>query len=44
MIHGRTREECETIAGEMSNQMGVAEYIMLYSTREYKKERVQYFA
>lgn len=44
MIHGRTKEECETIAGEMSGQMGVADYILLYSTREYKKERVQYFA
>jgi DNA-binding Lrp family transcriptional regulator len=44
MIHGRTREECETIAGEMSSQMGVADYILLYSTKEYKKERVQYFA
>ena len=44
MIHGRTREECETIAGEMSSRMGIVDYILLYSTREYKKERVQYFA
>ncbi len=44
MIHGRTREECETIAREMSHQTGVADYILLYSTREYKKERIQYFA
>jgi len=44
MIHGHTREACETIAGEMSSQTGVADYILLYSTKEYKKERVQYFA
>ena len=44
MIHGRTREECDKIARGMSSQTGVADYILLYSTREYKKERVQYFS
>ena len=44
MIHGHTREKCETIARDMSSGMEIRDYVLLYSTREYKKERVQYFA
>jgi len=43
MIHGRTRDECEMVAGEMASQMKITDHILLYSTKEYKKERVQYF-
>jgi siroheme decarboxylase len=43
MIHARTREECEAVAAEISQATGIADYRLLYSTREYKKNRVKYF-
>ncbi len=42
MIHGRSQLECETIATKISLASGLGEYIALYSTKEYKKKRVQY--
>lgn len=43
MIHARTREACEKVAAEISRERGVNNYVILYSTREFKKERVRYF-
>jgi len=43
MIHGRRREECERIAREISAKSGVTDFVVLYSTKEYKKQRVEYF-
>ncbi|MFQ6015564.1 MAG: AsnC family transcriptional regulator [Anaerolineae bacterium] len=43
MIHARSKEECEGIAEEISEQTGIDDYIILYSTKEYKKTRVKYF-
>jgi DNA-binding Lrp family transcriptional regulator len=43
MIHGRTREECERIAEEISRETGLTDYALLFSTKEYKKARVRYF-
>jgi DNA-binding Lrp family transcriptional regulator len=43
MVHARSREECEEIAGRMSQETGVGDYVILYSTKEYKKERVKYY-
>lgn len=43
MIHGRTRGECEEIARRISQQTGTTDYILLYSTKEYKKDKVRYF-
>ena len=42
MIHGRTREACHDIASKVSREMGLADYVMLFSTREFKKVRVKY--
>ncbi len=42
MVHGRGRAECKEIAHQMSEDIGVDDYIILYSTKEYKKERVRY--
>jgi len=44
MVHGRSREECEAVAERISSAIGVEDYTILYSTREFKKERVRYFA
>jgi DNA-binding Lrp family transcriptional regulator len=42
-VHARTREGCEEIVREISHSMGVSDYLVLFSTKEYKKTRVQYF-
>jgi len=43
MIHARSEEECRAIAQDISCRTGIADYTILFSTREYKKERVRYF-
>lgn len=43
MIHARSFDSAEKIAKEMSNTTGLQEYKILFSTREFKKERVKYF-
>ncbi|MBI4303334.1 MAG: Lrp/AsnC family transcriptional regulator [Chloroflexi bacterium] len=43
MIHGPDKGACQEVAARISRDTGIADYIMLYSTTEYKKERVQYF-
>ncbi|MFH1487139.1 MAG: AsnC family transcriptional regulator [Chloroflexota bacterium] len=44
MIHGHTREECQGIAADISNQTGIAKYELLFTTVEYKRSRMRYFA
>ncbi|MBI2910014.1 MAG: Lrp/AsnC family transcriptional regulator [Chloroflexi bacterium] len=44
MIHGRTREECESAARGMSGKTGITEYSLLFTTKEYKRSRVRYYA
>ncbi len=43
MLHATSREGCEELAKEISNNTGITDYQLLYSTREYKKTRVRYF-
>ncbi len=43
MIHATSQVQCEDVAAELSEATGIAEYQLLYSTREYKKTRVRYF-
>src|ERR671937_2775229 len=43
MIHARTLEAAEKIAAEMSETVGIKDYRILFSLREFKKERVKYF-
>ncbi len=43
MVHARSRKQCEEIARRMSQEIGVGDYVILYSTKEYKKERVKYY-
>jgi len=43
MIHARTLEAAETIAAEMSETVGIKDHRILFSSREFKKERVKYF-
>lgn len=43
MIHARSREECNAVVDEMAKETGITDHGILYSTKEYKKTRVQYF-
>jgi len=42
MIHGHTREQCQEIAERVSIETGLMDYVLLFSTREFKKTRVKY--
>ncbi|MGN6823198.1 MAG: siroheme decarboxylase subunit alpha [Candidatus Nitrosocosmicus sp.] len=43
MIHARTMDAAEKIAKEISSVIGIENYRILFSSREFKKERVRYF-
>ena len=44
MVHGKSKEEVEAIVQEIADEIGVYEYDYLYSTREFKKVRINYFS
>jgi DNA-binding Lrp family transcriptional regulator len=43
MVHGPSRESCLEIARELSRQTGLEDYAVLFSEREFKKQRLRYF-
>ncbi len=43
MVHARNKEACYNIAKEIENDVNVHDYAILFSLREFKKERVQYY-
>ena len=43
MIHGKSQEECDSLIEEMAKESGLTEYGKLYSTLEFKKQRLVYF-
>ncbi|MFC1713891.1 Lrp/AsnC family transcriptional regulator [Candidatus Poribacteria bacterium] len=43
MIHGKTAEDCEQVAKLISQDTGIDDYRLLYSTREFKKVSMRYF-
>lgn len=43
MVHARSKDACERVALEISKRTGITDYVILYSTKEYKKDRVKYF-
>jgi DNA-binding Lrp family transcriptional regulator len=44
MIHGKSKEEVEEVVAEIAAEIEPREYRYLYSTREFKKVRIQYFS
>jgi hypothetical protein len=42
MIHGRREEECREAAARIARETGTEDYQLLFSTREFKKERIYY--
>lgn len=43
MLHGKTRAQCESVAGEMSRTIASEEYRLLFTVREFKKLSPEYF-
>jgi DNA-binding Lrp family transcriptional regulator len=43
MVHARSLAAAEKMAVEMSQTIGINDYQILFSSREFKKERVKYF-
>ncbi len=43
MVHGRSARDCEATIEAIRDETGVAEYALLWSIKEYKKVRVQFY-
>ena len=43
MVHGKTEDETDAIIREMSKEIEAKSYMPLYSSREFKKVRIEYF-
>jgi DNA-binding Lrp family transcriptional regulator len=43
MVHGKNARECEQTIAAIRDETGVDEYALLWSVKEYKKTRLQYF-
>jgi DNA-binding Lrp family transcriptional regulator len=43
MVHGPSRESCHQVARTLSQKTGQEDYALLFSEKEYKKERLRYF-
>lgn len=43
MVHARTRRECEVVAERLSKEVGIDNYKLVFSTREFKKTSPRYF-
>lgn len=43
MTHGTSESECEETASEIAAEIGAEKTLVLFSTKEYKKERIKYF-
>ena len=42
MIHGHSREQCQDIVDKVAAKTGLMDFVLLFSTREFKKTRVIY--
>ena len=43
MVHGRKKDDCMTVVEAIEKETGITERALLFSTKEFKKLRVQYF-
>ncbi len=43
MVHGKTKEETDGIIAEMASEIASKSHMPLYSSREFKKIRIEYF-
>ncbi len=42
MFHSHTREACQEIVSKASHKIGLTDYILLFTTKEFKKVRIKY--
>ncbi len=42
MVHGQSREVCQQVVSQVSQQNDLTDYLELFSTKEFKKARVKY--
>jgi DNA-binding Lrp family transcriptional regulator len=43
MVHGNNRKDCHEIARRLSREVGISEYTLLFSQKEFKKTSMEYF-
>ncbi|HHY72558.1 MAG TPA: Lrp/AsnC family transcriptional regulator [Bacillus bacterium] len=43
MVHGKDREECETVLQAIEDEVGIKDRDVLYSSKQYRKIRLPYF-
>jgi len=43
MIHGRSDDDCRAIVERISDRVGVKDYTLLFSEKEFKKTSMEYF-
>jgi DNA-binding Lrp family transcriptional regulator len=43
MVHSKDYETCDRIIDEIAHEVGIYSYDKLYSTKEFKKQRIRYF-
>lgn len=43
MIHGASPEECQQVAGRLAVEIGIEDFRLLFSSREFKKVSMSYF-
>ncbi len=43
MVHAKSQEACDDIIKEIAQEVGLDDYAKLYSTKEFKKQRIIYF-
>ncbi len=43
MVHAKSKEECNSLIDEMAKETNLSDYTKIYSTREFKKQRIVYF-
>lgn len=43
MLHGPDEQACREVARRISGELGVSDYLILFSSREFKKCRLRYF-
>ncbi|MCL4459961.1 MAG: Lrp/AsnC family transcriptional regulator [Chloroflexi bacterium] len=43
MLHAHTAEKCQDMARSIAERIGLNDYVILFSTKEYKKIRVRYY-
>jgi len=44
MVHAKTQKECDNLIDEMAKEVKIGNYSKLYSTKEFKKQRIIYFS